>query len=88
MLDTLALVLEQMALINARPDAQTANVVATLVADPVSRNAVTIRNAKPRVTSSPWTCSHHLHHTYLPDLPFQPTDLSPGGTSASIPRLP
>jgi hypothetical protein len=76
--DTLALVLEQMELINARLDAQTANVtppVAAAIA-PVSRNAVTMRTANPRVTSSPWTSAHHLHHVPLPDTPFQPTDLS------------
>jgi hypothetical protein len=35
-----------------------------------------MRTANPSVTSSPWTCSHHLHHTLLPDMPFQLTDLS------------
>jgi hypothetical protein len=47
-----------------------------LLPTPLSRNAVTMRTANPRVTSSPWTCAHHLHHTHLPDIPFQLTDLS------------
>jgi hypothetical protein len=68
--DTTALVLEQIALFNVRLDAQTANVAgaaATCVADPLSRNAVTMRTTTPRVTSSPRT-SHHLHHTLIPDM--------------------
>jgi hypothetical protein len=42
----------------------------------LSRNAVTMRNANPRVTSSPWTRTHNLHYTPLPDMPLLPTDLS------------
>jgi hypothetical protein len=71
--DTLPLVLEQMALINARLDAQTADAAAaftTIIAD-----AVTMRTTTPRVTSSPRT-SHHLHRTPLPDMPIQPADRS------------
>jgi hypothetical protein len=74
-LDTLALVLEQMALINARFDAQTAN-AATAVAAAVAEPHVTMRPANPRAMSSPWNCSHHLHRTLPPDVPFLPSDLS------------
>jgi hypothetical protein len=48
-----------------------------LLATPMSHNAVTMRTANPRVTSCPWNSSHHLHHTPPPDMPFQPSDLSP-----------
>jgi hypothetical protein len=53
-LDTLALVLDQMALVNARMDAQSANAVAHVAGvavDPLSLSAVAMRILNPLATS-------------------------------------
>jgi hypothetical protein len=58
--DTLALVMEQMALLNARLDAQSADVVAAaavvaatiVVADPLSLRAVAMRSSNPLATDT------------------------------------
>jgi hypothetical protein len=77
-LDTLAVVLEQMALINARLDARTAtaaDAAAAPLPTPLSRSPVAMRDTTHHVTSRSRT-SHHLHHTPQPDMPFQPTNRS------------